>query len=165
MLDVRNLGHAVGERRQIRSAARRLEFAPAVQFFCKRDQVNGLLALAQRDHLRVDAPMLVQEEILGTQILDRGIEGVVIQENRAKDGALRVQVVRKGLLEDGVGRHFSYSLYFRLKYHRPLPRCKSTKKSSGGEECCWARPTPRLLLGDCWAHCARKQGARQREWV
>ncbi len=83
-----------------------------MELFCKRDQVNGLLALAQRDHLRVDAPMLVQEEILGTQILDRGIEGVVIQKNRAEDGALRVQVVRKGLLEDGVGRHFRIRFTF-----------------------------------------------------
>jgi hypothetical protein len=49
--------------------------------------------------------MLVQEEILGTQILDRGIEGVVIQKNCTKDGALGVQIVRKGLLEASVGRH------------------------------------------------------------
>jgi len=41
-----------------------------------------------------DAPVLVQKEILRPQMLDRGIQRVVVQQNRAKNGALRIQVIR-----------------------------------------------------------------------
>ena len=94
VLNVRDLGHAIGQRRQIRRPSRGFQVAPAVQFFGQRDQIDGLLAFPQRDHLRKNPPVLVQEEVLRAKILDCGVQRMVVQQNRAQHGPLGIQVIR-----------------------------------------------------------------------
>ena len=120
VLDVGYLWHAVGERRQVRCAAGGFQVALAVELLGQGHKVDGLLPFAQRDHLCEDAPMLEQKEILRTEMFDRPIQRVVVQQNRAKNGALGVQVIRQRLLERRVNRHRKSSLEFAfssLLYH------------------------------------------------
>ncbi len=50
--------------------------------------------LAQRDHLREHAPVLVQKKIFRPQMLDRRIQRIVIQQNRAQYRTFGIQVIR-----------------------------------------------------------------------
>ena len=79
MLDVRYLGHAVRQRRQVRRASGSFQIALAVHFLRQRNQVDGLLAFAQRDHLCEHPPVLVEKKVLGPQMLDRRIQRMVVQ--------------------------------------------------------------------------------------
>ncbi len=94
MLDVGYLRHAICERCQVRRAPGSFQVALAVQLFGQCHQVNGLLHLAQRDHLRKYPPVLVQKKILGPKMLDGRIQRVVVQQNRAKNGAFGIQIIR-----------------------------------------------------------------------
>src|SRR6266852_1849880 len=63
VLDVGDAGHAVGEGGEVRRAAGGFEIAAAVELFGEGDEVDGLLALAEGDHLGEDAAVLIKEEI------------------------------------------------------------------------------------------------------
>jgi hypothetical protein len=54
-----------------------------MQFFGESDQIDGLLALTQGDHLGKHAAVLIEKEIFGAQILDGGVEGVVVEQHGA----------------------------------------------------------------------------------
>jgi hypothetical protein len=88
-----------------------------MQLFGQGDEVDGLLGFAEGDHLGEDAAMLIEEEIVGAEILDGGVQGVVIEQNGAEDGAFGVEIVGEGLFESGLrGGHENavlYSLLFR----------------------------------------------------
>ena len=105
MLHVGDARHAVGERGEIRRAAGSVQIAVAMQFFGEGDEIDGLLAFAEGNHLGENAAMLVEEEIFGLQMLDGGIEGVVIEQDGAEDGTLGVEIIGQWLFENGVGRH------------------------------------------------------------
>ncbi len=94
VLDVRNLRHAVRQRRQVRRAPGRFQVPLAIQLLGQRHQVDRLLHLAQRDHLREHAPVLVQKKIFRPQMLDRRIQRIVIQQNRAEYRTFGIQVIR-----------------------------------------------------------------------
>jgi hypothetical protein len=105
-----------------------------MEFFGQRDEVNGLLGFAERNHLRKDAAMLIEKEIFGAEILDGGVEGVVVEENGAEDGALGVEVIGERLFESGVHGHkrslafaFSSLLYhvLRRRARAELPAARS----------------------------------------
>ena len=49
----------------------------------------------KRHHAVENAPMRIAEEVSGVNHLGRGVEGVVVNENRAEHGLFRVEVVRK----------------------------------------------------------------------
>src|SRR2546430_17630506 len=91
MLDVRYLGHAVGERRQVRRAAGGFQVALAVELLGQGHKVDRLLPFAQHDHLCEDAPMLEQKEILRTEMFDRPIQRVVVQQNRSEEHTSELQ--------------------------------------------------------------------------
>ena len=149
MLDVRYLGHAVGERRQVRRAAGGFQVALAVELLGQGHKVDGLLPFAQRDHLCEDAPMLEQKEILRTEMFDRPIQRVVVQQNRAKNGALGVQIIRQRLLERGVNRHgglFCGSPFLRF----------CTTISAGGQAEKFSCPVRTLTLLKAMAYCGWK---------
>ena len=76
-----------------------------MQLFGERDEVDGLLAFAKRDHLGEDAAVLVEEKIFGLEIFDGGVEGVVVEDYGAEDGTLGVEIIGEGLFESGVGGH------------------------------------------------------------
>jgi hypothetical protein len=65
-----------------------------VQLLGQGDQINGLLVLSERDHLREYMPVLGQEEIFDAEILNSGVQRVVVQQNRAENGAFRIQIIR-----------------------------------------------------------------------
>jgi hypothetical protein len=117
VLDVADPRHAIGERGKIWSAAGGFEFAYAVQGFGERDQVNGLLVFAERDHLIEDAAVLFQEKIFGLEIFDGGVEGVIIEQNGAKNGAFGFEILWQWAFESGFSRHresFCFRLLFAL---------------------------------------------------
>ncbi len=139
MLHVGDARHAVGERSEIGRAAGSVQIAAAVQFFRERDEVNGLLAFAERDHLGENAAMLIEEEIFGLQMLDGGIERVVIEDDGAEDGTFGVEIIGEGLFENGVGRHgyfvrsdsyFAFSSPRRICSILPVGKASETKFSS-----------------------------------
>ncbi len=111
VLDVGDAGHAVGEGGEIGSAAGGFKIAAAVEFFGEGDEVDGLLAFAEGDHLGEDAAVLVEEEILGLEIFDGGVEGVVVENDGAEDGTLGVKIVGERLFEGGVGGHLVLSIF------------------------------------------------------
>jgi hypothetical protein len=63
--------------------------------------------------------VLIEKEVFGAEILDGRVEGVVVEENGAEDGALGVEIVRKGLFENGINGHKQSSLFAfsSLLYH------------------------------------------------
>src|SRR6516164_9253786 len=90
-----------------------------MQRFRKRNQINGLLALAEGDHLVEDPAVLLQEEILRLQALDSGVERMVVEQNGSEDGAFRVQVVRERPFERGSSGHradlfFAFSSLYNI---------------------------------------------------
>jgi len=92
-----------------------------VQFFRERDEVDSVLGFGERDHLGENVAVLRQEEVFGPEGFDGGVEGVVVQENGAEDGALGVQVARKGAFELRINRHvtkraLAASLLLRLSF-------------------------------------------------
>ncbi len=105
VVDVRYPRHPVHQRCQVRRPARRFQFPVPVQFFRQRHQVDSLLRFRQRHHLREHIAMLRQKEVFGFQGLDGGVQRVVVQDDGAEDGALRVNIARQRFLDDGISRH------------------------------------------------------------
>ena len=99
MLDVGDMRHAVHQLRDVSGTAGGFEFAAAVELVGERHQVYGLLRLTERDHLLVDAPVMIVEEIFGLEFLERGIERVVVEQDRAQDAALRLGVLGQRTFE------------------------------------------------------------------
>jgi hypothetical protein len=58
---------------EVGRAARGFEFAGAMQRFGKRNEVNGLLAFAEGDHLIENAAMLFEEKVFGLEVFDSGV--------------------------------------------------------------------------------------------
>ena len=87
----------------IRRSARGLQLALAMQLVGERNQVDGLLRLAQLDHLAENAPVLIEEEILGLQLFDRRVQRVVIEQDGAQHAALGVEILRQRSFKSGFG--------------------------------------------------------------
>ena len=105
VLDVGRSRHAVHKRRDVGRSTDFIEIAGASELLLERDEINRVAAFDQFDHLVEDAPMRIAEEIGGVDDFRGEIEGVVVEEDRAKDGALRFEIVRQ--------RAFSYSVGHR----------------------------------------------------
>ena len=63
VLDVGRVRHAVDERRDVGRAADLVELARARELVLERDEVDGLAALDEADHLVEDAAVRVAEEV------------------------------------------------------------------------------------------------------
>ena len=94
MLDVRYSRHAVGERGEVRRSTGSFQIATAMQFFGQGDEVDRLLRFAERDHLGENTAVLIEKKIVRTQMLDRSVKSIVVEQHGAENGALGVQVVR-----------------------------------------------------------------------
>ena len=117
MLDVGDPRHAVGESGEIRRAARSFQFPRAVQRLGEGNQIDGLLAFAECDHLVENPAVLLQKEIFRLQALHGGVERMVVEQNGAQNGAFGVQILRERPFERGGGRHrdsFVFRLFFAL---------------------------------------------------
>jgi len=107
-----------------------------MQFFRQRHQVDGLLAFAQRDHLRKHPAVLVQKKIFGPQMFDGGIQRVVIQQDGAENRTLGIQIIGQGFFENSLYRHglltpdsgnFAFSSPGQFCSIFPCPRQEPTK--------------------------------------
>ncbi len=106
VLDVGTARHAVGERRDVRGTADLLELAGPLQLVLQRHEVDGIAALAERDHLVEDAAMRIAEEVARVYELGRVVERVVVNQDGAENGLLGFQVVRKRAFGGGdLGHH------------------------------------------------------------
>ena len=101
VLDVGRARHAVDERRDVRRPADFVELARPAQLFLERHQIDRIAALGELHHLVEDAAVCVAEEIGRVDHLGGEIEGVVVEENRAQDGAFRFEIVRQRAFGDG----------------------------------------------------------------
>ena len=69
------------------------------------DEIDRVVPLVQQHHLVEDAPVRVAIEIAAVYHLRRQVEGVVVDEDRAQDGTLGFEIVRKRTFrcgDDGV---------------------------------------------------------------
>ena len=105
MLHVCHAGQAIGKLRNVRRAAGCLEVSGAAQIFDNRHQIDALLQFAQADHALENVAVLRKEEVLGAHALDRGVQGMVIQENCAQDASFGFQIVGQRAFERGVAGH------------------------------------------------------------
>ena len=170
VLDVGNFGHAIGERGEIGRAAGSFEIAAAMELFGEGDEVDGLLGFAERNHLREDAAVLIEKEIFRAEILDGGVEGVVVEQNGAEDGALGVEIIGEGLFESGLrgGHGGAFAIRFLFAYGNTSPSAAQdelhgwvTLKFSGARII--SGSTYPWVLHQRFVNCARKDGTRQRE--
>ena len=95
VLDVGAARHAVGERRDVGGTADLLELARSRQLVLQRDEIDGVVALAERDHLVEDAAMRVAEEVARVDQLGGVVERLVVDQDRAENGLLGFEIVRK----------------------------------------------------------------------
>ncbi len=66
----------------------------AAELVGDRDEVDGLAALKQLEHGRVDGPVQVAIEVFRPQRLDDAGDRVAVEQHRAKHTLLGVQVLR-----------------------------------------------------------------------
>jgi len=69
---------------------------------------EGVAALGERDHSVEDAPVRVAEEVVRVDDFRGEIEGVVVQEDRAEDRTLGLEVVRQRAFGDSGVRHLPF---------------------------------------------------------
>ena len=82
------------------------------QILHQRDDIDGLLLFAKLQHALENLAVLRKEKILGLELFHRGVQCVVIQQDRAEDAAFGFEVMRQRTFECDIARH--YSLYFAL---------------------------------------------------
>ena len=61
----------------------------------QRDEVDRIVALAERDHAVEDAAVRVAKEVARVDELGGVVERVVVDQDRAEDGFLGVETVRE----------------------------------------------------------------------
>ena len=105
MLHVGHARQTIRKLRKVCDAAGSFQLAAAREVFHQRDHVDGLLLLAKLDHALEYLAMLRQEEILGADFFDGSVQRVVIQQNRAENAALGLEIIRKRAFDSGVSRH------------------------------------------------------------
>ena len=113
VLDVGRPRHAVDERRDVGRAADLVELARAAELLLERDEIDRVAALGELDHLVEDAAVRVAEEIAGVDDLGGEVERVVVEQDRAEHGALRLEIVRQRAFGDA---------------RRPCGRCSYSEK-------------------------------------
>jgi hypothetical protein len=97
-----------------------------------------LLAFAERDHLVENAAVLLQEKIFWLEIFDGGVEGVIIEENGAENGAFSVEILRQGAFESGLSGHkdsFSIRLFFAYSISPCGRQARFAELFSGAVRC------------------------------
>ena len=105
VLDVRPGRHALLQPAKIAGAARALEAALPAQLLGKRDDVHRLAALEEVHHGGEDRRVLRGVEVVGLQQLDGLEDGIAIEQQRAEDRLLGLEVLRRhARIARGTGR-------------------------------------------------------------
>ncbi len=105
VLDVGRARHAVDQRGDVGRTADFVDLAGSPQLLLERHQIDGVAPLDELHHLVEDATVRVAEEIAGVDHLGGEVEGVVVKEDGAEDGPLRLEIVGKRPFGDGGVRH------------------------------------------------------------
>ncbi len=103
VVDVGRPRDAVDQRGDVRGAADFVDLAGASELLLQRDEIDGVAALDERDHLLENPAMRVAEEIGRVDDLGGEVERVVMQQDGAEDGPLGFEIVRKRPLGCGGG--------------------------------------------------------------
>ena len=105
VVDARPVRHAIQQARNVAHIADRLEVFVPVQFRHQRNVVNRPRRLRQLHHARVNPPVGIQRKVLRPQMLRRLVEMMVVEQDRAQNGSLRVDVRRHASDVAVDGRH------------------------------------------------------------
>ena len=81
VLDVGRARHAIDKGGNVGGATDRIDFTGPLQFVLERDQVDGVAAFGELDHLLEDAPVRIAEEVVGVDHFGREVERVVVQQD------------------------------------------------------------------------------------
>ena len=146
VLDVGRARHAVDERGDVGRAADLVELAGSPELLFERDQIDGVAALGQLDHLVEDAPVRVAEEIVRVDHLGGEVERVVVQQDRAEHGAFGFEIVRKRAFGDGgVGHDRKWKREVEVKLKVELQTADGKEKLGAA---IGRRPSLRLSTSD-----------------
>ncbi len=115
MLDVGDARDAIGELSEIGGAASGIQALAACELFAEGDEIDGLALFAECGHGLEDAAVGIEEEILWADFFEGGVEGMVIEEDGAEDGALGVEILRERAIDGGGESHWHNS---RLRMRR-----------------------------------------------
>ena len=109
-----------------------------------------MLRFSQRNHALENPPVRIEKEIIGLQFLDRRIQRVIVEQNRAKNAALRIKIVRQRPFEVDVNRHrfrFGFALVSRSPYFYAMDFRREVSRA-------------RILI--CWDCNSKPESARRR---
>jgi hypothetical protein len=95
VLDVGGLRHAVDQRGHVRRPAHRVEFAGSSQLVFQRDEVHRHPPLGELDDLLENPAVGIPVEVLMAYQLHGDVVGVVLDQDRAQDRALGLEIVRQ----------------------------------------------------------------------
>ena len=109
--DVGRRRHLIDEGRQIDGAADLLELVLLLEALAQGDQVDRLVVLEHVEHRGEETAVRAAVEILRLEDLDDPRQHRVVEQDRAEDGLLRLDVLRREPVETrvrgGRGRHGS----------------------------------------------------------
>ena len=102
MLDIGGTRHTVHQRGDIRGPADLVDLARSAELLLERHEIDRIVALGELDHLLEDAPVRIAEEVVGVDHFRGEIERVVVEQDGAEHGALRLEIVRQRTFSDCV---------------------------------------------------------------
>ena len=105
VLDVGRARQPVGQARHVGGPPDALELVGALEGVHERHEVDRAGVVHQVAHPPEDPPVALEIEVLRAHDLQRRVDRLVVEQDRAQDGALRLEVVRKGFLQAEVRRH------------------------------------------------------------
>ena len=119
MLHVRDARHPVHQLRQIGVPAGAFQLPGPAHVFGQRYQVDGVVRLVEIDHPLENSPVPVMEKILRTDFFNSRVDGLIVEQDGAEDGALGLQVVRQGPFECKCSAHLSspYVRFIGYRHH------------------------------------------------
>ena len=109
VLQVGQAGDIVNQGRDKGSAANGFQLVAIANGLGQGQEVNGLGALQQRNHVPENGPVATQIEVLRAQELDRLVDELAIQQDGSQNATLRLDILGKFFFQRGVGRHGSGS--------------------------------------------------------
>ncbi len=95
VLDRRPVRHTVQQTGDVAHIADCLQVLLLLQFFDQRDDVNRPRRFGQIHHPRINTPVRVNGKIFRLKMLGCIVEGVIVEQHRAQDGALGFNVCRQ----------------------------------------------------------------------
>ncbi len=107
----------------------------AEEFLGEGDDINGAIVLREIGNALVDAAMRVQEEMIGLEGGESFVLQVVVEQNCAEDGTLRLWTGRKTAIETEISSRHRYKSFqrtsaLRLEHAFPMVVCESVGRKA-----------------------------------